>query len=79
VKNCTKGKSGGKYFGLLAGRKRGCIFLARGIAENVREKSNEEKEEQEGLIAKLKMPIIFVKGSCFETPLYTMCWVTSGR
>ncbi len=21
------------------------------------------------------MPIIFIKGSCVETPLYTMCWV----
>jgi hypothetical protein len=33
--------------------KRGCIFSAKGIAKNVREKSNEEKGEQEGLIAKL--------------------------
>ncbi len=24
----------------------------------------------------IKMPIIFIKGSCVETPLYTMCWVT---
>ena len=23
---------------------------------------------------KIKMPIIFIKGSCVETPLYTMCW-----
>jgi hypothetical protein len=38
----------------LAGRKRVCIFSAGGIAKNVREKSNEEKEEQEGLIAELK-------------------------
>ncbi len=21
------------------------------------------------------MPIIFIKGSCVETPLYTMCWI----
>ena len=34
--------------------KEGEFFSARGIAKNVREKSNEEKEEQEGLIAKLK-------------------------
>jgi hypothetical protein len=54
VKNCNKGKSGKKDFGLLVGRKRGCIFSARGIAKNVREKSYEEKEGQEGLIAKLK-------------------------
>ncbi len=35
-----------------------------------------KKEEQKGLIAKIKMPMIFIKGSCVETPLYTMCWVT---
>ena len=23
---------------------------------------------------KIKMPTIFIKGSCVETPLYTMCW-----
>jgi hypothetical protein len=38
----------------MIGRKRGCIFSARGIAKNVRERSSEEKEEQKGLIAKLK-------------------------
>jgi hypothetical protein len=54
VKNCNKGESGRKDFGLLIGRKRRCIFSPRGIAKNVREKSIEEKEEQEGLIAKLK-------------------------
>jgi hypothetical protein len=21
------------------------------------------------------MPIIFIRGSCVETPLYTMCWI----
>jgi hypothetical protein len=54
VKNCNKGKSGRKDFGLLIGRKRKCIFSARGNAKNVREESNEEKEGQEGLIEKLK-------------------------
>jgi hypothetical protein len=55
VKNCNKGKSERKgSSGSLARRKRVCTFLARGIAKNVRGKSNEEKEEQEGFIAKLK-------------------------
>jgi hypothetical protein len=34
-----------------------------------RKKAMREKESKKGLIAKL-MPIIYVKGSCFETPLY---------
>ncbi len=50
--------------------------MARGIAKNVRERSNEEKEEQKRVNCKIKMPIIFIKGSCVETPLYAMCWVT---
>jgi hypothetical protein len=54
VKNCNRGKSGRKDFGWMIGRKRGCIFSARGIAKSVRERSSEEKEEQKGLIAKLK-------------------------
>ncbi len=45
------------------------FFSARDVAKNVRERSNEGKGKQEGLIAKL-MSIICVKGSCFETPLY---------
>jgi hypothetical protein len=53
VKNCNKGKREKRFFGSLAGRKRVCIFSARDIAKNIRERSNEEKEEQEELIAKL--------------------------
>jgi hypothetical protein len=41
MKKCNKGKSGRKDFELLVGRKRRCIFSARGIAKNVREKNNE--------------------------------------
>ncbi len=48
--------------------------MARGIAKNVRERSSEEKRRTERVNCKIKMPIIFIKGSCIETPLYTMCW-----
>jgi hypothetical protein len=58
----------------MTGRKKGCIFSARGIAKNVRERSSEEKGRTERVNCKSKMPIIFIKGSCVETPLYTMCW-----
>jgi hypothetical protein len=46
-----------------------CIFSARDVAKNLGEKRNERKGKQKGLIAKL-MPVICVKESCFETPLY---------
>jgi hypothetical protein len=43
-----------RFFGSLAGRKRVCIFSARDVAKNVRERSNEGIEKQEGSVAKLK-------------------------
>jgi hypothetical protein len=49
LKNVNKGMSGRKdFFGSLVGRKRVCIFSARGLARNVREKSNEEKKSKKG-------------------------------
>ncbi len=49
-----------------------CIISARDVAKNVRERSNEGKGKQEGLIAKL-MPIICVKGNCLKHPCMSMC------
>jgi hypothetical protein len=74
VKNHSGGKRGRKDFGLMVGRKKGCILSARGIAKNVRERSSEEKSRTKRVNCKIKMPIIFIEGSCVETPLYTMCW-----
>ncbi len=45
---------GEKILDCCLAEKEGAFFSARGIAKNVREESNEEKEGQEGLIAKLK-------------------------
>jgi hypothetical protein len=66
VKNYSGGKSGRKDFELMIGGKKGCIFSARGIAKNVRERSSEEKRTKR-VNRKNKMPIIFIKGSCVET------------
>jgi hypothetical protein len=63
-----------KNFELMTGRKKRCIFSARGIAKNVRKRSNEEERRTERVNCKIKMPIIFIKGSCVATPLYTMSW-----
>jgi hypothetical protein len=59
---------------LVTGRKKRVHFFARGIAKNVRERSSEEKRRTKSVICKIKMPMIFIKGSYVETPLYTMCW-----
>jgi hypothetical protein len=33
------------------------------------------KRRAKKIYCKIEMPIIFIKGSCVETPLYTMCWI----
>jgi hypothetical protein len=33
------------------------------------------KRRAKKIYYKIEMPIIFIKGSCVETPLYTMCWI----
>ena len=71
----TKKKAGKGFLDCWLAEKRGCIFSARGIAKNVRERGSEEKRRTERVNCKIKMPIIFIKGSCVETPLYTMCWI----
>jgi hypothetical protein len=50
----TKEKAGEKDFGLMTGRKKRVHFLGKGHCENVRERSSGEKEEQKGLMTKLK-------------------------
>ncbi len=57
-------------------KKEGAFFRQGVLRKMYRKEAMREKEEQKGLIAKIKMPIILIKGSCVETPLYTMCRVT---
>ncbi len=40
-------------------------------------KAAKKKEIEKGLL-KVDVPMIFVKGNYFETPLYTMCWINEG-
>jgi hypothetical protein len=53
-KNYNKGKSGRKDFGLMTGRKKGCIFSARGSEKCTGKKQRRKKEERKGLIVKSK-------------------------
>jgi hypothetical protein len=36
----------------------------------------QRKRRAKRICCKIEMPIIFIEGSCVETPLYTMCWIT---
>jgi hypothetical protein len=40
-------------------------------------KAAKKKEIEKGS-SKVEVPVIFVKGNCFGTPLYTMCWINEG-
>jgi len=76
VKNCNRGKSGRKDFGLMTGRKKRVHFFGKRYCEKCAGKKQRGKRRMKRVNCKIKMPIIFIKGSCVETPLYTMCWVT---
>jgi hypothetical protein len=54
VKNCNKGKSGKRrLLDKVDRQKRVCFSSAKDVAKNVRERSNEGRERQKGLIAKI--------------------------
>ncbi len=78
MKNCNGEESAGKrILGLMTDGKRECIFSARGVVKmcgcKAAEKRNIEKDS-----SKVRMPITFVKGDYFGTPLCTMCWINEG-
>ncbi len=72
MKNCNEEESGKRILGLIADGKRGCIFSAKGVAKmygcKIAEKKKVEKDS-----SKVRMPITFVKGNYFGTPLCTTC------
>jgi hypothetical protein len=38
-----------------------------------------EKKEIGKDSSKIEVPVVFVKGNYFGTPLYTMCWINEGN
>jgi hypothetical protein len=68
VKNYNREKAGEKILDWWLAEKRGCIFSARGIAKNVRERSSEEKRRKKRVNCKIKMPIILSKEVVLKHP-----------
>jgi hypothetical protein len=54
VKNYNEGKNGRKDLGLMTGGKKEVHFFGKGNCEKCTGKKQRRKEEQKGLIAKLK-------------------------
>jgi hypothetical protein len=59
----------------MISRKKGVHFFGKGYCKKCMGMKQQRKKEQKRIYCKIKMPIIFIKGSCVETPLYTMCWI----
>jgi hypothetical protein len=53
IKNCNKGKNGKEISWIIVRQKRVCIFSAKDVVKNVRERSNGGNEKQKGLNAKI--------------------------
>jgi hypothetical protein len=57
----------------MTGRKKGVHFSDKGCCEKCTGVKQQRKKEIEKDSSKVEMPMIFVEGNYFGTPLYTMC------
>ena len=57
----------------MIGRKKEVHFFGKGYCEKCTGAKQQGKKETEKDSSKVEMPITFVKGNYFGTPLYTMC------
>ncbi len=59
----------------MIGGKKGVHFFGKGYCKKCTGMKQRRKRGTEKIYWRIKMPIIFIKESCVETPLYTMCWI----
>jgi hypothetical protein len=69
----AKKKAEKRIFGLKISRKKGVHFFDKGYCEKCT--GMKQRRKRRAKKVNCKMPIIFIEGSCVETPLYTMCWI----
>ncbi len=62
----------------MTGRKKGVHFFGKGCCEKCMGVKAAKKKEIEKDLLKIEVPVIFVKGNCFGTPLCTMCRINEG-
>ncbi len=68
-------KAGKKDFRFDDQQKKGVHFSGKRYCEKCTGMKQRRKRRAKKVNCKFEMPIIFIKGSCVETPLYTMCWI----
>ena len=59
-------------------QKKGSAFFWQRVLRKVYGCKAAKKKEIEKDLLKVVVPMIFVKGNYFGTPLYTMCWINEG-
>ncbi len=69
----TSKESGKRILGLTTGGKKGSAFFWQRMLRKMYGCKAAEKKETGKRLSKIGVPMIFIKGSYFGTPLYTMC------
>jgi hypothetical protein len=74
-KNLRQRRKREKDFRIDEKWKKGGAFFRQGVLRKMYGCEAAEKRGAKKGLLKIEMKIIFITGSCFETPLYTMCWI----
>ncbi len=72
MKNCNERESGKRIHGLMTDGRGECIFWQKVLRKCAGVKQQRKKKTGKRLV-KVRMPITFVKGNYFGTPLCTAC------
>ncbi len=73
----AKKKAGRGFLECWLAEKRRCIFRQGVLRKMYGHEVAKEKKVEKGQL-EIEVPMIFVEGSYFETPLCTMCWINKG-
>jgi hypothetical protein len=73
VKNCNEKESGKRILGSVTGGKKGVHFFGKVCCEKCTGVKQQRKRRLKKDSSKVGVPVVFVKGNYFGTPLYTMC------
>ncbi len=70
IKNATMERAGKRISQIVVRQKKVCIFFGNKVLRKMYGKEQCRKEKQKRVNCIKLVPIIYIKGSCYETPLY---------
>jgi hypothetical protein len=59
-------------------QKKGVHFFGKGCCKKCTGIKQQRKMRSEKGLSEVEVPVFFVKGNYFGTPLYAMCWINEG-